>query len=192
MTVLIVGLGNPGPQYALTRHNVGFMQLDILADDYHFSPQVRKGKSLIREGRFGDRKVLLVKPLTYMNLSGHAVAELVTFYKISLDNVYVIHDDLDLEPFKVRLKKGGGAGGHNGLKSLDSTVGKEYWRLRIGVGRPDDKKNVSNYVLSPFSSSEQDTLADLLGAISDDINLLLKGEGDRFLTSVSQSFSCGP
>ncbi len=189
MTILIVGLGNPGPQYALNRHNIGFMQIDILAEDYNFSPEIRKGKALIREGRIGDNKVLLVKPMTYMNLSGHAVSQLVSFYKIPLSDVYVIHDDLDLSPFKVRVKKGGGAGGHNGLKSLDSTIGKDYWRIRLGIGHPGDRHKVSGYVLSNFAKSDHDELVDLLGTISDEIPALLQGNKDQFLTGITKAMS---
>lgn len=189
MTLLIVGLGNPGSQYALNRHNIGFMQLDVLAEDYGFSPEIRKGKALVREGRLGTKKVLLVKPMTYMNLSGQAVSPLVSFYKIPLDQVYVIHDDLDLAPFKVRVKKGGGTGGHNGLKSLDSTLGKDYWRIRLGIGHPGDRDKVSGYVLSNFPKDQQDSLVDTLGAVSDHFEPLLKGEKDLFLTKVSEAIA---
>lgn len=189
VTILIIGLGNPGPQYALNRHNVGFMQLDILAEDYDFSPEVRKGKALVREGRIGSDKVLLVKPMAYMNLSGNAVSHLVSFYKIPLDQIYVIHDDLDLAPFKVRVKKGGGAGGHNGLKNLDSTIGKDYWRIRLGVGHPGDRNKVSGYVLSNFPKDQQDDLVDMLGAVSDQMSLLLSGDKDLFLTKVAEACS---
>lgn len=145
---LIVGLGNPGDSYKFNRHNVGFLFLEFLKETCDF-PDFRKGsgQSLISEGEIQGHKIILLKPQTYMNLSGGAIMPLMAFYKIKPDNVLVIHDELEIEPGDVRMKKGGGHAGHNGLRSIDSAIGKDYWRLRIGIGRPPIKEMVSSYVL---------------------------------------------
>ena len=134
--ILIVGLGNPGAEYKFTRHNIGFLAVETLAEDNHFSPWKEKFKGLVSEGIIDGQKILLLKPKTYMNLSGQSVSLAMQFYKILPENVIVIHDDLDLDPGKVRMKQGGGHGGHNGLKDIDNRVGKDYWRIRLGIGHP--------------------------------------------------------
>ncbi len=163
---VLVGLGNPGSQYAMNRHNIGFMVVDTIAESYNFPPFKAKFNSLISEGQIGSHKVILCKPATFMNLSGQAVGPLIRFYKIPPESVYVVHDDLDLEPERVKLKIGGGTGGHNGLASLDQQLGKNYWHLRLGIGHPGHKDAVSSYVLSNFKSDEQDWLIPLLSAIA--------------------------
>ena len=155
---LIVGLGNPGLAYTTTRHNIGFQFIDYFC---HFSgfPDFKEYLRSQITSKFVDynnekAKVFLQKPQTFMNLSGEAVIQSVSFYKINIDNVLVIHDDIDLAPFEVRIKKGGSNGGHNGLRSIDSAIGKDYWRIRIVVGRPKDKSQVASYVLSAFYKDE--------------------------------------
>ncbi|MCX7337692.1 MAG: aminoacyl-tRNA hydrolase [Alphaproteobacteria bacterium] len=163
---VFVGLGNPGAQYALNRHNVGFMVVDTIAESYDFPPFRTKFNALVTEGKIGPHRVILCKPLTYMNLSGQAVGPLIKFYKLPLSSVYVVHDDLDLNPGQVKLKIGGSSGGHNGLVSIDQAVGKDYWRLRIGIGHPGHKDAVSAYVLSNFRSEDHDWLVPLLSSVA--------------------------
>ena len=146
---LFVGLGNPGPKYTFTRHNIGFIALDHLASRWNFSYKpVQKG--LLAQGTVDGQKIILLKPMTYMNLSGESVLPIKKFYQIDLDDIYVLHDDVDLEPWRIKTKKGGGAGGHNGLKSLDQWITKQYWRIRIGVGRPPEYMDTADYVLAQW------------------------------------------
>jgi PTH1 family peptidyl-tRNA hydrolase len=154
---LFVGLGNPGPSYAMNRHNFGFMAVDVIADSYRASPWKSRFQGHVAEVQLGDHRVLLCKPLTYMNLSGRCVGEAMRFYKIPLDSIYVFHDDLDLDPGKVKLKNGGGTGGHNGLASLEQHIGRDYWRVRLGIGHPGHKDAVTPYVLSNFSRKEEES-----------------------------------
>jgi peptidyl-tRNA hydrolase, PTH1 family len=159
---VLVGLGNPGSQHSLNRHNIGFMVVDTIAQTYDFPSFSVKSNLLISEKNIHGQKTLLIKPTTYMNLSGRAVQPVMAFYKLSLDQLLVVHDDLDLDFGRIKLKQGGGDGGHNGLKSLDQCMGKEYWRLRIGISHPGHKDAVSGYVLSNFSKDEQDALITVL------------------------------
>ena len=153
---VFVGLGNPGANYSLNRHNVGFMAMDVIAD--HFRAPVFKIKSntALSEVSMPGQRIFLLKPQTFMNLSARGVAPLLAFFKIPLDHVVVFHDDLDLEPGRIKIKCGGGSGGHNGLKSLDQSLGKDYWRVRIGIGHPGHKDAVTGYVLSNFRREELD------------------------------------
>lgn len=183
--ILLVGLGNPGPEYALNRHNVGFMALDTITESYSFSEPRRKGHCLIREGLIGEEKILAIKPLSFMNNSGLAVAEIARFYKIPTEKIIVMHDDLDVPPGKVRVKQGGGASGHNGLKSLDLHLGQNYWRLRIGIGHPGAKNLVSGYVLRNFGPEEQDLLIAVLQSIACEIPHLLRFDSVTFLNNVA-------
>ena len=164
---VLVGLGNCGSQYALNRHNAGFMVVDTLANSYHFPPFKTKFNAFISEGMLGRHKVLLCKPLTLMNRSGQAVSPLMHFYKLPLENLYIVHDDLDLDLGRLKLKQGGGSGGHNGLASLDQAIGKDYWRLRVGIGHPGHAGAVSNYVLSNFTGHEQKVLIPILSGIAE-------------------------
>lgn len=164
-TYLLVGLGNPGAQYSLNRHNVGFMVIDVIADAHGFPSFKSKFSAHVSEGRFSKDKIVLLKPQTYMNLSGRSVAEAIKFYKIPVENIYVFHDDLNLQPGRLKLKQGGGSGGHNGLKSLDQYIGQNYWRIRIGIGHPGFKDAVSSYVLSNFHKDDENWLCDLLARI---------------------------
>ncbi len=183
--ILLVGLGNPGPEHALNRHNVGFMALDTIAESYSFSDPKRKGNCLLREGQIDDEKVFAVKPLSFMNRSGLVVAEIAKFYKVPPEKIIVIHDDLDIPPGKVRVKQGGGAGGHNGLKSLDLHIGQNYWRLRIGIGHPGAKNLVSGYVLRNFPLEERDGLVNVLQSIAHEIPNLIKFDCETFMNKIT-------
>jgi len=180
-----VGLGNPGAQYALHRHNVGFMAADIIAETHRFSPWTRKFRSLVAEGRIGRNRVLLVKPQTFMNDSGDAVQQALRFYKLEPDALTVFHDELDLAPFKVKVKLGGGTAGHNGLRSIDASLGPDFRRVRIGIGHPGHKDRVTGYVLSNYAKSELDPLSDLLAALSSEAQWLADGDDARFMSEVA-------
>jgi peptidyl-tRNA hydrolase, PTH1 family len=188
---VLVGLGNPGEKYALNRHNIGFMAIDSIAQTYRFPPFKTKFSSFISEGNIGNHKVILCKPMTYMNLSGQPVRELIHFYKIPLEHVYVIHDDLDLEPGKMKVKVGGGNGGHNGLKSLDQNIGKDYWRVRLGIGHPGrdsaSQDLVTPYVLGNFSRKDEDWLTTTLRAISEEVDTLFGSDAGVWLTKIAQN-----
>lgn len=152
--ILIVGLGNPGGQYAQTRHNVGFMCADVIAHRLGFPVFTSRYASFISEKRIDNTRFFIQKPQTFMNLSGTAIQKAVSFYKIPTDRIFVIHDDIDLNPLKIKIKFAGSNGGHNGLRNIDDMIGKNYWRIRIGVGRPINKNEVSDYVLSKFRKEE--------------------------------------
>jgi len=186
---LLIGLGNPGREYANHRHNVGFMCLDEIRQSYGFPPEKAKFSGLLTEGQVDHQKVYLFKPLTYMNRSGGPVAEAARFFKISPDHIVVFHDDLDLMPGKVRVKQGGGHGGHNGLRDLDAHLGPQYWRVRIGIGRPLHKEGVISYVLSNFSKEDHKWLDGLLPLLADELDLLLTSSpqdyGAKIMTETS-------
>lgn len=183
--LIIAGLGNPGRQYAGHRHNVGFMAADAIARRHSFSPWTKKFTALVCEGRLGAEKVLLMKPQTYMNLSGQAVGEALRFYKLEPENLIVLYDELDLAPGKLRVKKGGGAGGHNGIKSIDAHCGKDYRRVRIGIGHPGDKARVNAHVLSDFAKADHEWLEPMLDAVAEHIALLAEGDDSGFMNKVS-------
>lgn len=172
--VLFVGLGNPGIAYKNNRHNVGFMIIDALAEaEASFS--FKKAASLAETSSFSaeNKKIFLVKPLTYMNLSGRAVRFLLDFYKVKSDNIFVFHDDIDLEFGRIKIKKGGGNGGHNGLRNIDEQIGREYWRIRVGIGRPQGKSEVASYVLHDFNDDEMITISQISQKIANNFTLLL-------------------
>ena len=184
---LWVGLGNPGAQYALHRHNVGFMAADIIAEVHGFSPWSRKFRSLIAEGRVGTDRVLLLKPQTFMNDSGDAVQQALRFYKLDVDALTVFHDELDLAPFKVKVKQGGGTAGHNGLRSIDAGLGPDFRRVRIGIGHPGPgrKDLVTPHVLGNYAKSEMEPLSELLGAVAAEADWLADGNDARFMSEVA-------
>ena len=182
--ILVTGLGNPGAGYAKNRHNIGFMAVDLLAHRHAFSPWRSKFQGEMCDGRIDDERVYLFKPQTYMNLSGQAVAAALRFLKLPLEALVVIHDDLDLAPGKVRVKSGGGAGGHNGLKSIDAHLGAGYRRVRIGIGHPGDRNLVSPYVLQDFSKADIALLTPVLSAIVEASPLLAAGKDDAFASKV--------
>lgn len=182
---LFVGLGNPGAKYAGNRHNIGYMAVDRIAADHGFGPWRSKFQGVMSEGRLGREKVILLKPETFMNLSGQSVGEAMRFHKLEPADVIVFHDELDLAPGKCRLKTGGGHAGHNGLRSIHAHIGEAYDRVRLGIGHPGDKNRVAGYVLADFAKTEADWLDDLLRGISDGAAALADGEGAKFLNAVS-------
>lgn len=183
--LLIAGLGNPGAHYQNHRHNVGFMAADAIAHRHSFSPWSKKFHGLIAEGRLGGEKTLLIKPQTMMNLSGQAVGEALRFYKLNPQSLIVIYDELDLSPGKVRVKTGGGAGGHKGIRDIDAHCGKEYRRVRIGIGHPGVKELVSRHVLGDFAKADAEWLEPLLDGIADAAPLLAAGDDAGFMNKVS-------
>ena len=182
-----VGLGNPGASYALHRHNVGFMAADLIADAHRFGPWQKKFRSLVAEGRIGRNRILLVKPQTFMNDSGDAVQQALRFYKLDLDDLTVFHDELDLAPMKVKVKTGGGTAGHNGLRSIDASLGKDFRRVRIGIGHPGpgQKEKVTPHVLGNYAKSEMEPLADVLAAMASEAEWLADGDDARFMSEVA-------
>ena len=182
---LFVGLGNPGEKYARNRHNIGFMALDRIAGDHGFSLWRSKFQGQVSEGRLGSEKVVLLKPHTFMNLSGQSVGEALKFFKLDPSELTVFHDEIDLAPGKVRLKAGGGHAGHNGLRSIHQHIGPHYDRVRLGVGHPGHKDAVPGYVLRDFPKADQDWLDDVMRGLSDGAGALAAGEGPRFLNAVS-------
>ena len=184
---LLVGLGNPGGQYARHRHNIGFMAVDAIAAAHGFGPWRAKFQGQIAEGRLGSEKVLLLKPGTYMNLSGDSVRAAMGFYKLGPSDVIVFHDELDLAPGRVRVKTGGGTAGHNGLRSLGAHIGPEFTRVRLGIGHPGDTALVSPYVLGDFDRDEADWRDPLLAALAEAAPLLAAGDATGFMNAVSRS-----
>ncbi|MBZ9936440.1 aminoacyl-tRNA hydrolase [Mesorhizobium sp. BR1-1-16] len=178
--LLIVGLGNPGGQYALNRHNIGFMAADAIHRRHGFSPWRARFQAQVAEGVLQGRKVLLMKPQTFMNESGRAVAEATRFHKIPNADVIVLHDELDLPPGKIRMKQGGGHGGHNGLRSITAHLGDDYRRLRLGIGHPGAKELVHGYVLHDFARADGAWVNPLLDAIAENVGLLADGKDNTF------------
>lgn len=182
---LFVGLGNPGAKYAGNRHNIGFMAVDRIAADHGFGPWRRAFHGLVAEGRLDADKVVLLKPETFMNLSGQAVRAAVDFYKLELADLVVFHDELDLAPGRIKVKSGGGHAGHNGLRSIHGHLGEAYDRVRLGIGHPGHKDAVAGYVLHDFAKSDADWLEDLLRGISDGAGELAAGDATKFLNAVN-------
>ncbi|MCC1493237.1 aminoacyl-tRNA hydrolase [Cognatishimia sp. F0-27] len=182
---IFAGLGNPGSQYAGNRHNIGFMVLDRIAEDHGFGPWRSKFQGQVSEGRLGREKVLLLKPETFMNRSGQSVGEALRFYKLDVGALTVFHDELDLVPGKVRVKKGGGHAGHNGLRSIHQHAGPDYARVRLGIGHPGRKELVAGYVLHDFARGDQDWLDDVLRGCSDGAAALAAGDAGGFQNAVA-------
>lgn len=181
---LFVGLGNPGTRYARNRHNVGFMVIDAIARRHGFAPWRRRFQGQATEGVLGAYRVLLLKPGTYMNESGRAVAEAAHFYKVALHDIVVFHDEIDLPPAKLRVKTGGGTAGHNGLRSISAHLGNDYRRVRIGVGHPGVKDMVQLHVLHDFDASERDWVEALCDAVAENAVMLAAGEDASFQNKV--------
>lgn len=183
--ILVVGLGNIGKGYQNTRHNVGFIAIDYLSEYYKISWNTKsKFQAELTQGVIDGHKLLLAKPLTYMNLSGKAVQAICSYYNIKPLNIFVLHDDIDLETGRIKYKLAGGSGGHNGLKSLDQCIGNDYHRIRIGVGRPVANGDVSDYVLSAFSKEEYKIIVNSIEVIINNFRLLLSGEMEEFKRSI--------
>jgi len=190
--MLLVGLGNPGRRYAKNRHNIGFMALDEIARRYGFAPWRRRFQGEIAEGQVGGMRVLALKPTTGMNGSGQSVGEAGRFFKLKAGDVLVVHDEMDLKPGKIRVKQGGGAGGHNGLRSLDSHIGPNYRRLRLGVGHPGHKDQVTGYVLRDFAKADAEWLPKLLDAVAEEFPRLVQGDDGGFMSRVSHVMNPPP
>lgn len=186
---LFVGLGNPGAKYERNRHNIGFMALDRIAEDHGFGPWRSKFQGMVSEGTLDGARTVLLKPMTFMNLSGQSVGEAVRFYKLTPADVTVFHDELDIAPGKLRCKTGGGHAGHNGLRSIHQHIGEAYARVRLGIGHPGHKDRVAAYVLQDFAKSENDWLEDLLRGIGKGAHWLAVGKPDRFQNAVAQAMT---
>lgn len=190
--LLLVGLGNPGPGYAGHRHNVGFMALDAIARRHGFAPWRKRFQGEAAEGQLGSEKVLALKPTTYMNESGRAVGEALRFYKLAPQDLLVLHDELDLAPAKLKLKRGGGHAGHNGLRSITQHIGPDFRRLRIGIGHPGDKARVHGHVLSDFAKAELPLVERLLDALAAEAPLLAadsEAADNAFTSKVMQALA---
>lgn len=181
---LFVGLGNPGTRYAANRHNIGFMAVDAIAKRHGITPWRKRFHGITAEGQLGSERVMLLKPETYMNDSGLAVAEAVNFYKLPLGDLVVLHDEVDLPPGKLRIKKGGGDAGHNGLRSITAHLGPDYRRVRIGVGHPGVKDMVHIHVLNDFAKSDREWVETLCETIADNAELLARGDDARFQNKI--------
>lgn len=179
------GLGNPGAQYALNRHNAGFMAIDAIAETHNFDAPKKRFLGWAIEARLGSEKLLLLKPATFMNDSGQSIGEAMRFYKLAPTDVTVFYDELDLAPFKVKVRRGGGAAGHNGIRSTIAHIGEDFRRVRIGIGHPGHKDRVTGHVLGNYAKAEMDPLADMLGAIAAEARWLADGDDVRFMNDVA-------
>ncbi len=183
--LILVGLGNTGDKYSQNRHNIGFMAVDEIVRRHSFSDWKKKFKGEVSEGIIGNQKIYVLKPSTFMNLSGESVLSIASFYKVPPENIIVFYDELDINAGKLRVKQAGGANGHNGLKSIDSHIGKNYLRVRLGIGRPDNKEQVTGYVLSDFSKTDKIWLSKLLDSVAREVPLLIQNKKDKFMSNVA-------
>jgi len=183
--LLLVGLGNPGPKYERNRHNVGFMAVDAIVRRHSFAPWRVKFEGLAAEGTIDGTRTIALKPQTFMNNSGQAVGAAMRFYKLLPGQVVVIYDEVDLVPFKVRAKTGGGAAGHNGIRSIDQHIGPEFRRVRIGVGHPGDKEKMLSHVLNDFAKAELKDLEKVIDAIAEASPLIAQDNDNAFMTKVA-------
>lgn len=184
--MLLVGLGNPGTEYAKTRHNIGFMAVDEIVRRYSFPPFKEKGKGVLSSATIDNQKVFILKPHTFMNLSGEAVLGVYSFYKLTPKDIIVFHDDMDLPVGKIKVKRGGSSGGHNGLKSIDSHIGADYLRVRVGIGHPTNKADVVNWVLGTFDSKDSAAIQDIISKMAEHLPLLLQGNEQTFMNRMNQ------
>ena len=189
---LIVGLGNPGPRYADNRHNIGFMAVDEIVRRYSFGPVKEKFHGGIAEGTIAGEKAICLCPITFMNDSGRSVQAAMQFYKLAADDIVVIHDEIDLPLGKVKVKKGGGAGGHNGIRSIDAHIGPDYWRIRLGVGHPGVKNLVKNFVLMDFGKEERRLVDEINQVCAENLPLLFGVDENRFMTKVALALNPPP
>ena len=187
--LVLVGLGNPEAKYKLNRHNVGFMAIDRIVENYELGPYKTKFQSHIVTKKINSTPIIFTKPQTFMNLSGQSIGNILSFYKLKCENVIVIHDDLDLNIGIVKTKIGGGSGGHNGLKGLDSIIGKNYRRLRIGIGHPGDKNLVNNHVLGNFNKNENIIINDTIKNITLNLSSILKNINDNLSQFLAENIN---
>jgi PTH1 family peptidyl-tRNA hydrolase len=190
--LLLVGLGNPGPGHAGDRHNIGYMAVDAIVRRHGFVPWRNKFRGQVAEGTIADERVIALKPETYMNLSGESVAAAAHFYKLPSERVIVIHDEIDLAFGKLRVKQGGGSGGHNGIRSIDAHLGPDFWRVRLGVGHPGEREMVIGHVLRPFAKDEQPAVDKLVDAVAEAIPFLVAGDENRFMSKVDVTINPRP
>ena len=184
--LLLVGLGNPGQKYESNRHNIGFMMADDIVRHYGFSVWRSKFQGLVADGTIGGEKVLILKPQTFMNKSGQSVGEIMRFYKLTPDQIIVMHDELDLVPGKVRVKQGGGHGGNNGVRDIDAHIGADFRRIRVGVGHPGNKNVVANYLLSDFAKADKTWLEPVIDECTRALPYLIEGANDKFMSEVAR------
>ena len=184
--LLLVGLGNPNPNNKNNRHNIGFLIIDAINEKYKLSKQKPKFKGLLTTGKIDEQKVFAIKPLTFMNSSGVCIKELIEYFKIEPGNVFVFHDDMDITLGKVKTKFGGSDAGHNGIASIDKNIGKQYSRVRIGIGRPQEKSTVTDHVLDDFSADETKTMEDIKKNVTESLSILIKKDLDLFSSKVNQ------
>ena len=187
--LLLVGLGNPGPNNTNNRHNIGFKIIDAINQEFSLSKQKPKFKGLLTTGNIDNKKVYAIKPLTFMNNSGVCIKELIEYFKIDAKNVFVFHDDLDIDLGKIKAKFGGGSAGHNGIESIDKSIGKDYSRVRIGIGHPKDKKKVNNHVLEDFNDNEEEKIKDIADNIVKLVPTLINKQIDTFSSKVNQNLN---
>ena len=184
--LLLVGLGNPNPNNTNNRHNVGFKIIDSINSQFKLSKQKPKFKGLLTTGNINEKKIYAVKPLTFMNNSGVCIKELVEYFKIDINNIFVFHDDIDIDLGKVKAKFGGSSAGHNGIESIDKNIGKNYSRIRIGIGHPDGKPKVPDHVLNDFNDDEKESMKLVIQNVTESLSILIKKELDLFSSKVNQ------
>jgi len=184
--VLFVGLGNPNPNNSNNRHNVGFLAIDAINLKFKLSKHKPKFKGLLTTGKIGDEKIFAIKPLTFMNSSGICIKELINYFKIDVKDIFVFHDDMDIELGRVKVKFGGSSAGHNGIESIDKNIGKDYSRIRIGVGRPKNNSTGAEHVLDNFSSEEKESVEKVTKNIIDSLSILMKKDLDLFSSKINQ------
>ncbi|WP_044283160.1 aminoacyl-tRNA hydrolase [Candidatus Endolissoclinum faulkneri] len=185
---LFVGLGNPGLQFKYNRHNIGFMVIDKILDRYNFGSWKTHCKSITSEGIIAGEQIIILKPMTFMNRSGCSVGEAVRLFKLPSENISVFYDELDLSPGKIRLKRGGSSGGHNGINNINRHIKNNYRRIRLGIGHPGDKSKVNNYVLSNFSKAEKNAwLTTLIDTVANELEMLIHDEDINFMSKVSNA-----
>lgn len=189
--LLFAGLGNPGPAHAFHRHNVGFMAIDAIAASHGFGPWKSRFQGMVCEGRLGPSKLLLLKPMTFMNESGRSVGEALRFFRLGPDAFTVFHDELDLDPFRVKVRTGGGPAGHNGIRSILAHVGPDFRRVRIGIGHPGHRDRVTAHVLGNFAKDQESALADMLADIAVLAPILAEGDDARFMNELAQRQQAG-
>ena len=184
--LLLVGLGNPNPNNTNNRHNVGFLVIDEINKKFKLSKQKPKFKGLLTTGKIDEQKVYAIKPLTFMNSSGVAIKELIEYFKIEAKDVFVFHDDMDIDLGKVKVKFGGSNAGHNGIESIDKNIGKNYSRVRIGIGRPKKNSTGADHVLDNFSNEEKDNVDEVTKNIIESLSILIKKDLDLFSSKINQ------